>query len=188
MQIESRHELAYGFAESRSSRLAVMIIIGVVGTPASFAAGLMLGLVIAFSLGPGGNMGALIAIPVVLGLVGAGLFGAWAVVNIIRVARTAAWLEGSRLTVRAARQRTVDLGRARSVAVRPTQMRWRAADRADTIPQLLVVGESDEVRLRLATGEGTPLPPQDVAALVSALSATSAPGGADAIEYLRTSY
>lgn len=190
VQIEPRHEFAYGFTSTRGTRLGVAIAITAVGVPAGFVAGLLLGLVLAFAVNPDGDAGAVIAIPVVLALLGGGLFGVWALVSILRVTRTSAWLEGPRLTVRHVRPRTADLLHARSIAIRPTQMRWRGSGpgRSETIPELVVTGEPAIVHMRLSTGEGQPLPPQDITALISALSSTGAPGAAHVVRYLRAGY
>ncbi|GAA3914143.1 hypothetical protein [Actinoplanes auranticolor] len=190
MQIEPRHEFAYGFTSSRSTRLGVAIAIAVIGVPAGFGAGLLFGLVLAFAVNPDGDAGAVIAIPIVLALLGAGLFGVWALVNILRVTRTSAWRHGSRLTVRHVRSRTADLTRARSIEIRPTRLRWRDSGpgRTDTIPELVVIGEPAIVHMRLSTGEGQPLPPQDIAALISVLSSTGGPGAAHVVQYLSAGY
>jgi hypothetical protein len=188
VQIEPRHDFAYGFTSSRSTRLGLAIVFLVAGVPISAGAGALFGLIIGFALNPGGDPSAVIAIPIMLALLAGGLFAAWAVVSMLRVTRSAAWLEGLRLTVRNVRPRTVDLRSARSVQIRPTRMRWRAPGRTGTIPELVVTGEPAIVHLRLSTGEGFPLPPPDIAALMSALSMAGAPGAAHVIEYLRAGY
>jgi hypothetical protein len=187
VQIEPRHEFAYGFTSSRGARLGAAIAIAVVGVPVGFGAGFLFGLGLAFAVNPDGDAGAVVAIPIVLGLLGGGLFAAWALAGILRVTRTSAWLEGSRLTVQRMRPHPVDLARARSVEIRPTSMHWRAS-RPGTIPELVVTGEAATVRMRLSTGEGHPLPPQDIAALISVLSSTDAPGAAHVVQYLLAGY
>ena len=189
VRIETRHEFAYGFTSSRATRLGAAIAITVVGVPISFGAGLLFGLVLAFVVNPDGSFGVAIVVAIAPALLGAGLFGVWGVVNILRVTRTSAWLEGTRLTVQHVFPNTVDLARARSVEIRLTRMLWRTPGaRTGTIPELVVAGDSGIVRMRLSTGEGQPLPAHDIAALVSVLSSTGAPGAGSVVQFLRIGY
>jgi hypothetical protein len=187
VQAEPRHDFSYGFTTSRHTRMAVVIVIGVVGTPAGTVLGLVLGSLLVVANDPDGSDRSLIAVPVALGVLLALLFGAVALWYALRIVWMSAWLEGTRLTVRDRRTPvSADLARARTVTIAPTPNRWRVPGRTGAVPQLVVVGEGATVHMRLSTGEGLPLPPQDIDALVVALSRT--PVAADAVRFLRTEY
>ena len=129
-------------------------------------------------------------IPVVLGAVLAGGMLAWIVFNLRTVAAMGAWLEGTRLTVRERRTRTVDLARARSVSLQPSRIRWKTPPQAgvatsDQIPEMVVTGDEGEVRMRLSNAERVPLPPRELHVLAGALASVQAPGAADVAQHLQ---
>ncbi|GAA1657701.1 hypothetical protein [Actinoplanes couchii] len=182
-----RHELSYGFTTTRSSRLATVIIFGVVGAPLCLVAGILAGLVASFVSDTSGDLAQWkVVASILFGVLLMGLFTALMVFNAVKVTRTTAWLEGSRLTIRTVRPRTVDLAMAPSVGIHPTQLRWRTPGRSDMIAELVIAGPAENTYLRLSTGEGYPMPPHDISALINVLAATGVPGSANVIHYLRT--
>ena len=187
----SRHQFSYGFTTSRSTRLLLLTFGGVLGVPAAGCLGAVVGGGIATILDrPGPEGRALIMIPVVLGAVLAGGMLAWIVFNLRTVAAMGAWLEGTRLTVRERRTRTVDLARARSVSLQPSRIRWKTPPQAgvatsDQIPEMVVTGDEGEVRMRLSNAERVPLPPRELHVLAGALASVQAPGAADVAQHLQ---
>jgi hypothetical protein len=111
------------------------------------------------------------------------------VYQIAVLARTGAWLEGSLLTVRRLRTRTVDLAAARWVGLSAqTEAQHTSAGAVDVpvrTPFLSVRDESTTVHLRLRNGDGGLLPPHEMRALADALSAAECPGAVDAVSWLR---
>jgi hypothetical protein len=187
----SRHRFSYGFVSSRSTRLLLLTSGGVLGVPAAGCLGAVVGGGIASVFdepGPDGRV--LIVIPVVLGAVLAGGMLAWIMFNVRIVAAMGAWLEGTRLTVRERRTRTVDLARARSVSLQPSQVRWKNPPQvgivtSDQIPEVVVTGDEGVVRMRLSNAERVPLPPQELHVLAGALATVQAPGAAEVAQHLQ---
>ena len=109
--------------------------------------------------------------------------------RITALARTGAWLEGSRLTVRRIRTRTVDLASARWVElsahteIQPAPI--GAVDVPVRTPVLSAGDGSTTVHLRLRNRDGGLLPPHEMRALADAVSAADCPGAPDAVSWLR---
>ncbi|MDG4789887.1 hypothetical protein O7626_28845 [Micromonospora sp. WMMD1102] len=106
--------------------------------------------------------------------------------------RLAAWLEGTRLTVRGLRQRSVELADARSVALRQTNQKLVGPVRhsgvigpARPVSVLDIADGRSRVRLRLASREAVQLPPEQLLALASALSTARCPGAVEVVAWLR---
>ncbi|MEV8504582.1 hypothetical protein AB0368_07080 [Actinoplanes sp. NPDC051475] len=189
----SRYEFSYGFKSSRSTRLIFLTLGGLLAVLAAGCLGGILGMVIAWLVEAGTGKGDsdLIAIPVILVSLLAGGMIVWLVVNILAVAKTGAWLEGTRLTVRQRRSRTVDLARARSVSIQPSRLRWkerRAGEvtaSGDLVPEVVVTADDGVLRMRLCDGERAPLPPQDLHILAGVLATVHAAGAAEVAQHLQ---
>jgi hypothetical protein len=187
----SRFPFSYGFTASRSNRLLLLTLLGVLGVPAAGCLGAVVGGGIGALLDrPGAGGRALIAIPIALVAVLAGAMLAWIVVNLRTVAAMGAWLEGTRLTVRERRTRTVDLARARSVSMQPSRIRWKVPPQAgvvasDQIPEIVVTGEEGEVRMRLSNADRVPLPPHELQILAGVLATVPAAGAAQVAQHLQ---
>ncbi|HWS33273.1 MAG TPA: hypothetical protein VN408_11080 [Actinoplanes sp.] len=188
MQTEYRYQLTHGFTTTRGSRLAVMIISSLFGIPVSFLIGILLGTILVVVADRFADLDAgSVAVPVLLGVILAGVYATFALYGVLKIVRTTALLAGSRLTVKSAfSSRTVDMRAATSVGIHQTQVRWRFPGRNDMIAELIVAGPFPTLYLRLATADALPMPPQDIAALMSFLSATSVPGSDHVIQYLRS--
>ena len=125
--------------------------------------------------------------------VGAGLAfvaaAAFVLYQVLALARTAAWLEGSRLTVRRVRARTVDLASARIVSLSASTERHRPLRGAVGVPQrtpyLSVSDDSTTVHLRLRDPKGGLLPSDEMRALAGAVSVARCPGAEDAASWFR---
>ncbi|WP_125803330.1 hypothetical protein [Actinoplanes sp. ATCC 53533] len=191
--LPARHQFSYGFGSSRSTRLTFLTLGGLLGVVAAGCLGGILGFAIAsvVEAGTGKGDSDLIVIPVIVVLLLTGGVLTWLVVNILAVVKMGAWLDGTRLTVRQRRSRTVDLAGARSVALQPTRLAWKAAPAgvatagSERIPEVVVTGPEGTVRMRLCDGERTPLPPQDLHVLAGVLSVAPAAGAAEVAKHLR---
>lgn len=191
--LPSRHEFSYGFRTSRSTRLTFLTLGGILGVVAAGCLGGILGFALAslVEAGTGKGDSDLIAIPVVLTCLLAGGVIVWLVVNILAVVKMGAWLDGTRLTVRQRRSRTIDLAGAGSVALQPTRLAWKAgqggvaAAGGERIPEVVATGPEGTVRMRLCDGERTPLPVQDLYVLAGVLSVVPAAGAADVARHLQ---
>jgi hypothetical protein len=125
--------------------------------------------------------------------VGAGVALAAAAILVVYqiavLARTGAWLEGSRLTVRRLRTRTVDLASARWVGLSAHTETHHSPSGAVDVPvrtPVLSVGDgSTTVHLRLRNWDGGLLPPHEMRVLADALSVADCPGAPDAVSWLR---
>lgn len=187
------HEFSYGFKSSRSTRLAFLTLSGLFGVLAAGCLGGIVGMAIAslVEAGTGDGDRDLLAVPVILICLLAGGVLTWVVINIIAVAKMGAWLQGTRLTVRQRRSRTVDLARARSVSIRPSRLRWKATQAgvvtalSERVPEVVVSSERGVLRMRLCDGERAPLPKQDLQVLAVALSRVDVPGAADVSQRLQ---
>ncbi|GAB1690859.1 hypothetical protein [Krasilnikovia sp. M28-CT-15] len=187
----SRYQFSYGFTTSRSTRLLLLTFGGLLGVPAAGCLGAIVGGGIGSVFdepGPDGKV--LIVIPIVLVAVLAGGMLAWIVINLRTVAMMGAWLEGTLLTVRERRSRTIDLARARSVSIQPSRIRWKTPPQAgvatsEQIPEVVVIGDEGEVRMRLSNAERVPLPPQELHVLAGALAGAQAPGAAQVAQHLQ---
>jgi hypothetical protein len=114
---------------------------------------------------------------------------------IARVVRWGAWLDGTALTVRALRSRTVDLADARSVSlVAAPEALTAVTARGDTVrlasalrtPVLTVVTSTGSAQLRLRSRDGLLVPPNEMLALAFVLAQTRCPGAQQATAWLRT--
>ncbi|GIJ57369.1 hypothetical protein Vau01_048850 [Virgisporangium aurantiacum] len=125
--------------------------------------------------------------------VGAGLAfvaaAAFVLYQILALARTAAWLEGSRLTVRRVRARTVDLASARIVSLSAHNERHRPLQGAVSTPirtpYLSASDDATTVHLRLRDPHGGLLPPEEMRALADAVSVARCPGAEDVASWFR---
>lgn len=114
------------------------------------------------------------------------------VVSVPLALRGAAWLDGTRLTVRTARTRTVDLATADTVSLRPIR-EYLAAPlptagwswQNGQVPALVASGPGGTVRLRLASRERTLLPADQLDRLAEVMSASRAAGAAEVTGWLR---
>ncbi|MBF9128184.1 hypothetical protein I0C86_04130 [Plantactinospora sp. S1510] len=131
--------------------------------------------------------------PIVLAGVLAGAVLLYVVLAIMVIVRRGAWLQGTRLTVRALRERTVDLAAARSVALHQSNQRLIGPVRrtgvigpAQMVTVLAVTaGDGGQVQLRLASRDAIQLPPEQLFALAGALSFARCPGAAETVAWLR---
>ncbi|AGZ39323.1 hypothetical protein [Actinoplanes friuliensis] len=187
----SRYQFSYGFTTSRSTRLLFLTFAGLLGVPAAGCVGAIVGGGIATLFDePGPNGRVLIVIPIILVLLLGGGMLAWLVVSIRTVAKMGASLEGTRLTVRERRSATVDLARARSVSLQPSRIRWKTPPHAgvatsDQIPEVVVIGDEGEVRMRLSNAERVPMSPQELHILAGVLRTVQAPGAAQVAQHLQ---
>jgi hypothetical protein len=187
----SRYQFSYGFTASRSTRLLLLTFGGLLGVPAAGCLGAIVGGGISLLFdepGPDGKI--LIVIPILLVAVLAGGMLAWIVINLRAVATMGAWLEGTRLTVRERRSRTIDLARARMVSIQPSGIRWKTPPWAgvatsDQIPEVVVTGDEGELRMRLSNAERVPLSPPELHVLAGTLATVQAPGAAEVAQHLR---
>ncbi len=119
-------QLSSGFRQTRASRLTALALLGVVGIVAAGCLGAMISMVMMWGLSTQGADGRglfnllFFGIPALF----ATAMAVWLVRNVLLVVRSAAWLDGTRLTVQRIRPRTVDLAAADIVALRPTQRRF----------------------------------------------------------------
>ncbi|MEN3610369.1 hypothetical protein AAH979_12525 [Plantactinospora sp. ZYX-F-223] len=189
-----RYRLSVGFHGSRAIRVVFMVFLGGMAAGAAICAGTLLGLVGIAILAPGDPSGPERwgFLPIVLAVLASGAVVAYTAVRITRVVRTDAWLEGSRLTVRVVRERTVELSYATSVAVRVTNRpligpvrRAGVVGPAPMMAVLVVTGEGRTVHLRLANPDAIQLPPDQLFALANALSVARCPGAVETVTWLR---
>ncbi|MBE1485070.1 hypothetical protein [Plantactinospora soyae] len=132
-------------------------------------------------------------LPLALAGVAAGLTLLGTVLLTTFIVRAAAWLQGTRLTVRGLRTRTVDLADARSIEMRQLQRREvspvPASDvvaKAPPVTALLVSDDRAAVRLRFLSGEAMELPPEQLLLLAEAVSTARCPGAGEAVAWLRS--
>ncbi|TCB95584.1 hypothetical protein E0H26_19165 [Micromonospora zingiberis] len=186
------YRLSSGFRQTRAGRLTVLVLLGVLGIGAAGCLGAILGMFVLWALSSSGadsrtlfNV-VMFGLPVLLATTMTG----WMVRNVLVVLRSAAWLDGTRLTVQRIRPRTVDLATAHSVVLRPSSRRFTMSAPGVTrvnderIPELLVVGPEGTVRLMLAVDTGAPLPQADLFALANVLSTVRRPGAAEVAQEL----
>jgi hypothetical protein len=188
-----RYHLSVGFHGTRTIRTVSIAVLGGMAAMASGCLGFMLGMMFLWVVPDGPNMPrALGYLPFVL----AGLLASMVVVYVVLVSvfaiRLDAWLEGTRLTVRGLRQRTVDLAAARLVVLRQTNQRLVGPVRrygvilaAQPVSVLHVTDGNGTVRLRLASREAVQLPPEQLFVLANALSAARCPGAVEVVAWLR---
>ena len=125
------------------------------------------------------------------GLLAATVTLTFLVLSAARRIRTGAWVEGTRLSVRRVRTRTVDLMRATSVSITSRSEALAATSAAGRplmavrTPVLVVTGPGGPIALRLRSPEGALLPPEEMLALAAALSEARCPGAAEATAWLR---
>jgi hypothetical protein len=193
MSFAGDRRLSAGFERTKATRAVVIGLLGVLGAGVAGCAGMLIGALASVTFhGPDFDSRVPAGLPQVLGASFAGLFGVFAALMATTIIRSGAWLSGSRLTVRALRTRTVDLTTARSISLRRTSVRLRRPTpaRAQThldsrIPELVVRTDTGNVRLRLASAERRLLPPDELAALADALSATERPDASEIAGSLR---
>ncbi|MEQ4302832.1 hypothetical protein ABNF97_15780 [Plantactinospora sp. B6F1] len=191
-----RYRLSVGFHGSRAIRVVFMVLLGGLAAGAAMCAGALFGLVWIAILAPGDPDGPERwgLLPIALATLAAGAVVAYTALRVTRVIRTDAWLEGSRLTVRVIRDRTVELSRATSVAVRVTDRpligpvrRTGVIGPAPMAAVLVVISEGRTVHLRLANPDAIQLPRDQLLALASALSVARCPGAVETVTWLRRS-
>ncbi|MFC6020239.1 hypothetical protein ACFP2T_29230 [Plantactinospora solaniradicis] len=148
----------------------------------------LLGSLVAAALG---GLGFALAGPVLAAILAGPVLLA-TVLMVVFVVRAAAWLDGTRLTVRGLRTRTVDLAAARSVELRHLQRREvgpvpgiDVVAKAPPISALVAQAGGVVVRLRFVSGVATELPAEQLRALADAVSAGDCPGAAEAAAWLR---
>lgn len=168
-----RLRLCVGFAGARTGRVLTIALLG------SLVAAALGGLGFALA---GPVLTAILTGPVLLATM----------LMIVFVVRSAAWLDGTRLTVRGLRTRTVDLAAARSVELRHLQRREVGpvpgvdlVAEAPPISALVARAGGVVVRLRFVSGAVTELPPEQLRALADAVSAGDCPGVPEAAGWLR---
>ena len=177
------HEFAYGFRNA-GPRLVGIVVLGVMLAVVTVCLGAFLSFAISSLIdrAVGGNATAVLVVSgVFIGLVAAGPV-AWSVITFMAVLRMSARLDGTTLTVRERRARSVDLTRARTVLIRPTAKRM--AGSGGFIHELVVTADNGHVRMRLSDGEGGPLPPHDLYVLAEALSRLRLPPASEAAKRL----
>jgi len=114
---------------------------------------------------------------------------AFVVYQILALAMSAAWLEGSRLTVRRVRARTVDLASARAVSLSAHTEAQRPLRGAVSVPvrtpYLSIADDATTVHLRLRGPHGGLLPPEEMRVLADVVSVARCPGAEDAASWFR---
>jgi hypothetical protein len=182
-----RLELSSGEVRRRSTKIVLWAVLGpvlaclcgVVGT----IAGLIIGSVA--DLSDSAISGLSFVTAAIVCLAGA----AYAVYQIVVLARSAAWLEDGVLSVRRLRTKSVSLASARVVRMSANTETQRATRThvATPIrtPYLSVSDETTTVHLRLRGPDDGLLPPAEFRALADALSAATCPGAAEAQSWLR---
>ncbi|MGI5147530.1 hypothetical protein ACQEVC_14330 [Plantactinospora sp. CA-294935] len=188
-----RYHLSVGFHGTRALRVVFVLVLGGMATVASGCLGFIVGMMLLWAIPDRPDS------PIALGhlpLVTAGVLAMSVVVYVALViafgVRLAAWLEGTRLTVRGLRQRTVELADARSVALRQINQKLVGPVRhsgivgpAQPVSVLEVADGNGRVRLRLASREAVQLPPEQLLALANALSTARCPGAVEVVAWLR---
>ncbi|GAA1799286.1 hypothetical protein GCM10009682_21150 [Luedemannella flava] len=175
--------LSVGYGTTRRRRLVLLSIYGAMLLPAGCCLGALLSLITTnlFVRSQAENP----AWSVACGLLVALPLGAFPVLMMVRITRLAAWLEGTRLTVRQFRTRSVDLRTARSVRL-DTILERGPANSAVRSPVMTVVGPEGSVKLMLRGRDGALLPAPEMIALADALSTTACPGAHESATWLRT--
>jgi hypothetical protein len=184
---EHRQPLSSGPIRSRTAKLVLWTVLGPVML--CLCAGVGAGIVVVIGdvadMSPGtvNTWAAVGAVVSVLG--GAALIAC----QIVVLVRAAAWLEGSRLTVRRMRARTVDLTLAQRIELSAhTEVQHARANAVRVpirTPYLTVTDGSTTVQLRLRTADGGLLPSTEMRALADAVSAATCAGAKDAENWLR---
>lgn len=188
-----RYHLSVGFETSLTARLVGLLFIGLFLLVGAMCGGYALGMLALYAVAAAPAAPAVFAyLPFVgaaLGLLSATLY---MVLAFAAAMRQAAWLDGTWLTVRRLRRRTVDLAAARLVGLQPTTERLRApapvgvlTGPGASVAVLVVTAESGTVRLRLASRERVQLPAHQLLAIADALSAARCPGAAEVVHWLR---
>ncbi|WP_341719475.1 hypothetical protein QQG74_06965 [Micromonospora sp. FIMYZ51] len=190
MSTDNRHlRLWYGFRHTRAGRLTTVLLLGLPAVGFAACLGTVLSWV-TITLLDVADIGSADAVgPLLYGI--PGLFVAamagWWVWSLLAVLRTAAWLDGTRLTVQRVRPRTVDLVTANSIGLRPTNRRFKAPPPGvtdDRVPELLVAGPDGSVRLPLLVDTGTLPPRSQLVALAEMLATIQRPGAAEVAQEL----
>ncbi|MGC5029440.1 hypothetical protein [Micromonospora sp. DT229] len=182
-----RIQLSSGFRQTRSGRLTVLVLLGVLGVVVAGCLGAVVGMFLLWTLSSSDTESRALFNVVIFGTpaVLATAMTAWVIRSVLVVLRSAAWLDGTRLTVQRIRPRTVDLATAHQVALRPTNRRFTVTAPGATrvneerIPELVVTGPEGSVRLMLAVDTGAPLPQRELIALATVLSTVRRPGAAE---------
>ncbi|GIG89600.1 hypothetical protein Pen02_45360 [Plantactinospora endophytica] len=188
-----RYHLSIGFHGTRALRVVFVVVLGGMATLASGCLGFILGMMLLWVIPDRPDRQLTLGY---LPLVTAGLLALAVVVYVALViafgVRLAAWLEGTRLTVRGLRQRSVELADARSVALRQINQKLVGPVRrsgivgpAQPVSVLDVADGNGRVRLRLASREAVQLPPEQLLTLANALSTARCPGADEVVAWLR---
>lgn len=188
-----RYHLSVGFQGTRTIRVVFGAVLGGLAALGSGCLGFILGMMLLWVVPDGTDAPrALGYLPLMVAGVLATLVLIYAGLVIAFGVRLDAWLEGSRLTVRGLRKRTVDLAAARSVALRQINQKLVGPARRTGVigpPQpvsvLDVTDTNGRVRLRLASREAVPLPPEQLLVLANALSLARCPGAMEVAAWLR---
>ncbi|MFC6019583.1 hypothetical protein ACFP2T_25660 [Plantactinospora solaniradicis] len=188
-----RYQLSVGFHGSRAIRAVLVAVLGGMAALASGCLGLIIGMMMLWVVpDEPSTPKAWAYLPFALAGVLTTAVVIYVVLTMTFGIRLDAWLEGTRLTVRGLRQRTVDLAAARTVALRRTNQRLVAPVRrsgvvgpTQSVALLVVTTDAGAVRLRLATREGIQLPPEQLLALANALSVARCPGATEVVAWLR---
>lgn len=183
----ARYALSVGFGRRRTGRLVTVGVFTVV----LFVAGCCLGNLLSLMAT---NLGARsqadnTALHMLVGLAFAVLLGAFGAWMFAYIARFAAWLEGTRLTVRRIRTHSIDLRTATSMhlaaVTEPGPAVAGSTGAAIRTPVLTVSGPDGSVKLPLRGRDGALLPPPEMIVLADALSTAMCPGAREAAAWLR---
>lgn len=186
-----RVALSIGFGASRGWRLGFISFCGALLAVTCCCAGGFLGTPVSYLLGmdqpepwvlviTAAGSASLVLVPIILLLV--------------FIARYGAWLDGTVLTVRGLRTRTVDLAAVRAVYLSATnEMTAGTSVQGPVVmsgglrtPVITVVdGAGTTVKLRLRSREGGLIPPAEMTFLAQALATARCPGAGETAAWLR---